>query len=76
MNPIQSRWLTDNTHPSHDWHPDDDIMACDMCGVRTYNDEAALPCSKCPHTVSTIQGGWTGCTICGKTAADIAKEDG
>ena len=38
------RPLTDNTHPSHDWHPDDDIIACDLCGCRTYNAEAKRPC--------------------------------
>ncbi len=130
--------LIGNPHWTHDWHPDDDIIACDMCGVRIYNNEAALPCTKaerrihlgcskcgdrfwtpnyttegkacdecgegkmvriseditehnhaenewypdtcsacedCPHPISTIHEGWTGCTICGKTAADIAKEN-
>ncbi len=36
--------LTDNTHPSHDFHPDDDVIACDVCGCRTYNGEANQPC--------------------------------
>ncbi len=25
----------------------------------------------CKHTISTIQGGWTGCTICGMTTDSI-----
>lgn len=41
---IVIRWLTENTHPTHDWHPDDDIIVCDVCGCRTYNDEAKQPC--------------------------------
>ena len=36
--------LTENTHPSHDWHPNDDIISCVLCGCRTYNDEAKQPC--------------------------------
>ena len=28
----------------HDWHPDDDVIACDACGVRTYSDAAKRPC--------------------------------
>ncbi len=38
--------LTANTHPSHDFHPDDDVIACDVCGCRTYNDEAKQPCQE------------------------------
>lgn len=48
MNATQQRWLTENTHPSHDFHPDDDVIACDLCGCRTYNDEAKQPCVKGP----------------------------
>ncbi len=29
---------------SHDWHPNDDIISCVLCGCRTYNDEAKQPC--------------------------------
>jgi len=36
--------LTGNTHPSHDWHPDDDVIACDRCAVRTYSPAAKEPC--------------------------------
>ena len=36
--------LPANTHPSHDWHPNDDITSCVLCGCRTYNDEAKQPC--------------------------------
>ncbi len=43
--------LTENTHPSHDFHPDDDVIACDVCGCRTYSDEAKHPCQevRCPR---------------------------
>lgn len=47
--------LTDNTHPSHDWHPDDDVIACDLCGCRTYNDEAKQPCPNRHSLVSELQ---------------------
>ena len=45
MSSATSNWLTDNTHPSHDWQKDDDVISCDLCGVRTYNTAAADPCS-------------------------------
>lgn len=36
--------LTEGTHPSHDWHADDDVLACDRCGRRSYNAAAKEPC--------------------------------
>ncbi len=38
------RRLIAEAHPSHDWHPNDDITSCVLCGCRTYNDEAKQPC--------------------------------
>lgn len=50
-----TNWITDNTHPSHDWHADDDVMACDRCGLRTYNAKAKDPCAeRKPTAVPTV----------------------
>ncbi len=35
---------TQQRHFSHDFHPDDDVIACDWCGCRSYNREATRPC--------------------------------
>lgn len=41
--------LIDRAHPSHDFQPDDDVIACDVCGCRTYNHEAKQPCEGVPQ---------------------------
>ena len=43
MNDIMQA-LTANTHPTHRWMPEDDVLCCDYCGVRTYHRDARLPC--------------------------------
>ena len=40
--------LTANTHPTHRWMPEDDVLSCDHCGVRTYHRDARV---LCPATV-------------------------
>ena len=36
--------LTANTHPTHRWLPEDDVLSCDNCGVRTYHKDARVLC--------------------------------
>ena len=43
MNAIM-RSLTANTHPTHRWMPEDDVLSCDNCGVRTYHKDARVLC--------------------------------
>ena len=40
--------LTAGTHPTHRWMPEDDVLSCDNCGVRTYHRDARV---LCPATV-------------------------
>lgn len=39
---------------SHEWNPDDDVIACDACGVRTYNDAAQDRCPQAPKRGTRI----------------------
>ena len=43
--------LTANTHPTHRWMPEDDVLSCDNCGVRTYHKDARV---LCPATVNGL----------------------
>lgn len=66
------------THPSHDWHPDDDVVSCDGCGCRTYNAIAKVQCAAASteivdwvtdRFVCSFKGAFAGamfCTTCGR----------